>query len=175
MCVTWFIHVCDMIHSCVSQDSFMCVTWFIHVCDTARVYLIHKCGMTHSCVWHDSFMCVTWFIHVRGMIHSCVWHGEGIPHSSQVRYVSHIWMGHVTHMNGLCHTHEWVMAQVRYVRHASRSQSSVCTVSLVRFLSLSLSLPLSLSHDCSICDMSHVSGGVMSHVLYEWVTSHVNE
>jgi len=44
MCVTWLIHVCDMTHSCVWQDSFMCVTWLIHVCD-----------MTHSCVWHDSY------------------------------------------------------------------------------------------------------------------------
>jgi len=78
MCVTWLIHVCDMIHSCVWYDSFIYLPWLIHVCD-----------VTYSCVWHDSFMCVTWLLHsddssmwvswltaqhVCDMTHSCAWH-----------------------------------------------------------------------------------------------------
>jgi len=72
-CVTWRIHMCDiLIHICVWHDSFICVTWLIHICVTWRIHMCgmthpYMCDMTHSYVWHDSFiylwhaacMCVT--------------------------------------------------------------------------------------------------------------------
>jgi len=54
ICVTWFIHTCDM------PLAYVCHAWFICV-----AYLMHMCGMTHSCVRHDSFMCETWLYHMR--------------------------------------------------------------------------------------------------------------
>jgi len=82
-CVTWLIHVSDVMHSyvqpnfftwtplrwsCVWRDALMCVTWLIHACDVLQTYRIWRnifydlWGMTHS--W-DAFM---WLIHVT---HSC--------------------------------------------------------------------------------------------------------
>ena len=43
------IHMCDVTHLYVRQDSFICATWLIHMCD-----------MTHSYVRHDSCICATW-------------------------------------------------------------------------------------------------------------------
>ena len=84
MCVTWFIHMCDITHSYMWYDSskvpnrlevpdlgpivviivsLICVTWLIFMCD-----------MTHSYVWHNSFICVTWLILMCDMTHSYVWH-----------------------------------------------------------------------------------------------------
>ena len=62
ICVTWFIHACDLIHSCVWHDSFMCVTWLIDVCD-----------MILSYAWHNSFICVTWFICMYEARHTYAW------------------------------------------------------------------------------------------------------
>jgi len=56
ICMTWFIHVCNMTRLYVWHASFICVTW-----------LVHMCNMTHSYVRHDSFTCVTWLLHVRDM------------------------------------------------------------------------------------------------------------
>jgi len=80
-CVTWLIHVCDMIwshvfvmtHSHAWYDSFTCA-W--HILCSYVTWLIHNCDMIHSrvwndpftCVWHDSFTCV-WHDRI-----SCVWH-----------------------------------------------------------------------------------------------------
>jgi len=78
-CVTWHIHMCDMIysymltplnagrrmcdmpHSYVWHGSFICVTCLIHTCD-----------MAHSYVWHGSFICVTWLIHTCDVIQSYI-------------------------------------------------------------------------------------------------------
>ena len=49
ICVTWFIHMCDMTHSYVWHDSFISVTWLIHMCD-----------MIHSYVWQVSWPCWKW-------------------------------------------------------------------------------------------------------------------
>ena len=57
-CVTWRIHMCDMAHPYVWDDSLICVTW-----------LIHTCGTTHSYACHDSSICVPWLIHMRAMTH----------------------------------------------------------------------------------------------------------
>ena len=70
MCVTWLIHMCDVIPSYVWHDLFICVTWLIHMCD-----------MTHSYVWQDLFTCVKWLMHVwhdsfiSDVTHLYVWHG----------------------------------------------------------------------------------------------------
>jgi len=54
MCVTWPIHMRDMLHSHLGHGSFVCVTWLLCVYD-----------MTPLCVWHDSCVCVAWIL--------CVW------------------------------------------------------------------------------------------------------
>jgi len=39
----WLIHVCDLTHLCVWQDSFMCVTWLIRICrDSFTCNLIYS-------------------------------------------------------------------------------------------------------------------------------------
>jgi len=48
MCVMT-LHMSDMTHAFVWQDSCMCVTWLMHVCDK-----------TDACVWHETCMCLTW-------------------------------------------------------------------------------------------------------------------
>ena len=85
----WLIHMCDLTHPYVWQDSFICVTCLIHMCHMTHSYvchdsficvpwLIHMCDMTHSYVWHDSFICVTWLIHMCDMTHSYVCHDSFI-------------------------------------------------------------------------------------------------
>jgi len=92
MCVTWFIHLCDLTHWYVWHDSLivwhdssMCVTWPIDMCDMTHSYMWHDsmiceiwsidlCDMAHSYAWHDSLICVTWLIHTCDMTHSYVWH-----------------------------------------------------------------------------------------------------
>jgi len=88
-CVTCLTRVRDMTHVYEWRDSFICVTWQVHVCDVIRLCditlcnkeLLHvrhdwgtcvtcltrvrdmthvMCDMTRSYVWHDSFICVTW-------------------------------------------------------------------------------------------------------------------
>ena len=94
MCVTCFIHTCDMTHSYVRHDAWICVmtrrimcaTCFIDRCDMTHSYVrhdaficvktrrIHVCDMFHSYMWHDSFIRVAWRIHMFAMIHLHVWH-----------------------------------------------------------------------------------------------------
>jgi len=113
ICVTWRIHMCDVIYSHVWHDSFMCVTWLIHMCDVTYSYvwrdsficitwLIHVCDVTHSYVWHDSLMCVTYLahmcdrrIHVCDMTHSYVWHDS---------FICVTWL---IHMCDMTHSYVW--------------------------------------------------------------------
>jgi len=72
--VTWFIHICDMVHSYLRHDSFTRVTWLIYNFEMAHIYvwrdsllhvlsktqqdvtwLIYMCDRTRLYVWHDSF------------------------------------------------------------------------------------------------------------------------
>ena len=46
--------MCDMPHSYVWNDSCICVTCFIHMCDMTLTCLMH------IYVWHDSCICVAW-------------------------------------------------------------------------------------------------------------------
>ena len=76
ICVTWPIHMCDMIHPCM--------TWLVHMwhssftCDMPQAHSrdcigwqLHMRGMTHPYMWHDSF---EWQLHMRGMTHPLMWH-----------------------------------------------------------------------------------------------------
>jgi len=104
--VTWLIHMCDMTHSHIGQDSFMWVIWLTHVWViwlthvhdlTWRIrwsficvtWLTHICDMTHPYVWHDSLTYATWLIHMCDMTHSHMWHDSFIC----VTWIthSHIW------------------------------------------------------------------------------------
>jgi len=46
ICVTWHIHVCDMIHSHVLHDKFTCVTWL-----STRTTILQIFNCTHSYEW----------------------------------------------------------------------------------------------------------------------------
>ena len=75
---TGLIHICDMTHSYVWQDSFMCVTWMIYMCS-----MNHMCDMNQSCHTYKIIMWHIWNRHVTHM-------GEIV--------MSHTWNRHVTHM-----------------------------------------------------------------------------
>jgi len=90
MCVTCFMHMCDMTHSHVWHDTcvshrelsviysyvwcdpsvvshlFICVMWWDthvwHLIESCQSF-IHMCDVTHSHVWRASCTCVTWDIH----------------------------------------------------------------------------------------------------------------
>ena len=60
ICVTWPIHMFDMIHSQMWHNPFICATWLIHICDT-----------THSYVRHGSSTYVTRSIHMCDKSYVC--------------------------------------------------------------------------------------------------------
>jgi len=120
ICMWDLIHMWDMTHSYVGQDSIICGAWLIHMWH-ASIYMylgpdsfmcgrdactnmntwneavswIHSRDMTHSYVWHDAFICWTWLIHMWDIIHSCLW---GLTHS-------YVWRDSCMDMNiwKLCH------------------------------------------------------------------------
>ena len=60
---TW--HVCDLKHSRARHDSFICVTWLIHMCQMICLHVsleshLYACDAKHSRLWHGSLKCVTW-------------------------------------------------------------------------------------------------------------------
>jgi len=92
VCVTWFIHTCDMTHDVT------CLIYMRDVTNSIVTWLVHTRhdswrDVTHSYAWHDSYTYVTWLIrlwhdsiiwdtthdvtwpiHVLDMTHSLVWH-----------------------------------------------------------------------------------------------------
>jgi len=82
VCVTWFIHLCDMTRVCVVWDMINSHVWH----DWSKIVIFRQdscvCDVTHlrvtalMYVWRDSTMCdsvcVTWFIHLCDMAHVCV-------------------------------------------------------------------------------------------------------
>ena len=94
--VTWLIHICNMIHSClcymtnsyarhdsimsVWHDSFIYVIWLVHICDMTHSYMCHDSRRRRpswKCRW-KLFIYVTRLIHIRDMTHSYVWHDSFI-------------------------------------------------------------------------------------------------
>ena len=93
--------------------------------------VFYTCDMTYtrlaSCkeepvnayVWNNIFICMNdLFIHAYTISHD--------PHMNEARQESvtpHICMGHITHMQESCHTHELVMAHV-WMRHGTHMNAS---------------------------------------------------
>jgi len=126
MCVTWLIHMCDMVQVHTT-------TWLFDMCDMTCSYLwrvieIGRSHVTHikyvhipvhnsshasqnrkkSChTYQNCLICVTWLLpmtHVtsycRHMNESCHTHNEPLHIYAWV--MSHIWMSHVTHIMSHC-------------------------------------------------------------------------
>ena len=71
----------------------------------------------------------------------------------------HIWMGHVTHMNGSRHTYEWVMWHT-WMSHVTHMNESCHTHEWVMFHTWMTRC---------ITDMTHMNESCLTH---EWVMSH---
>jgi len=99
---TWLIHAWDRTHSYMRHDSFTYETWLIHIRD-----------MTHSYMRHDSFK---WDADESCLMCECV-----ISYIYQW-VMSHVWMSHVSYMNGSCLIYEWVMPHI-WMGHASQVSS----------------------------------------------------
>ena len=136
--VAWCVHLCVIMHSYVSHDSFICVTRRIHmrhdafICDTTHSYVswrIHMCGIclarhihmrhiTHSCTWHDEFIPSIWNIHVCDMMHSREWHDAIICKIRRKHFIicvySYIYRQTDTHTHTHTHTTR-VKLQVQYL------------------------------------------------------------
>jgi len=99
----WISHVTHMNESCHA-------TW--RSPDTH----INQNDIWMICVWYD------WFIYGLPYMNPLLWiicdtHMNGLALSIPIHIksvMSHIWMGHVTHVNESCHTHEWVMSCSQY-------------------------------------------------------------
>jgi len=120
----WMRHVTHMNEPCHPYEWVMSHTWVrahiwidrvTHICHTWMSHVSFMCGkyewqdsLPHNYLRgrNDSSISVTWLIDVCDMTHAylrlvwCDW------------VTSHIWMRHVTHMNGSCHTYEWVRAHI---------------------------------------------------------------
>jgi len=75
-CVTWLIHICDMMFSDVWHDSCIWVKWLVHMGAMTHSYdfLPALGSLQGAFVSHDSFIYVTWRIHMCDMTHSWAWH-----------------------------------------------------------------------------------------------------
>ena len=156
--ITLLLSFLDILHwqdeISVWHDSFICVTRLIHLCD-----------MTQPSVWHDSFICVTCLIHLCDMTRSSLWHDSIICVTGPFRMcdMMHIWISHGTHMNELCHTHEWVVR----INLCDMTQSYLCHDSFI-----CVTWRSSMWHHSSIW-MSHGTNMNESWHTYEWVMAHL--
>ena len=104
ICVTWRIHLYEMIHSYMWHDSSMCVTRLIHMRDTTLSYVWCWChvmcatGLRASCIWPDAFINVIPLIHVWGMPHSYVW---------QYSFICVTWLRHSFDMTQSYKWYDW--------------------------------------------------------------------
>jgi len=174
MCVTWFIHMCDMTHSHVWHDLFICVRYYSLICliwlivdDKGRWALMSHmcetwvCDMTHPHVWHDPFICVTGLSHMCDMTH-CRWQVEV---SSHFIYVWHEWVTWRIHDPHICSWHgsfihvTWILS---YVWH----DSVICVTWLIADDEWKWALMLHVCVTCEwvtwllwnhsyVCDMTH--------------------
>jgi len=76
--VLQFVAVCCSVLQCVAvccsacrEALYVCLTWPIHIWD-----MIHSCDVTHSYVWHDLFPGVTRLIYMGVMMNLYVWHNS---------------------------------------------------------------------------------------------------
>jgi len=104
VCAISLVHMCDMTHSHMWNDSSTYVTWIIHR-STSHHVINDMCDRTHSYVRHDSFICATWLIHMCNMMHSYVQHNS---------FVS-VLIIHVCHMTHLCLICDMTHSYVRYI------------------------------------------------------------
>ena len=172
-CVTWFfnvrhdsfirptrlIHMWDMAHFYVRHDSFVCVTWLIHMSDMTHSYAVWLIRL-----WHDAFVChmtysfVTWLTHTYDMTRLfCI--------------MSHIWMSHVTHMNGSCPTYEWFKSHmwISHVTHTNESHDAYeYATSLTQISRVTRMNKPCHSHEWVMFSvwMSHITH-IMVHIWYE--------
>jgi len=140
MFVTWNIHVRDITHSYVSNDSFTCVRWFAymchsslsymrvmpntHVCDMTPWHVWHDCFRCHSYVWHESYLRVIWLIQMFAVTRTDVWHiwqsSLIRSHTFGVRTLRHdsftcvTWHVHVLNRIFVCTYVHWIANAATY-------------------------------------------------------------
>ena len=113
ICVTHISHMSHiswcMSHICVTHMSHIYVTHMSHICVTP---ISHICvtPISHICVTHISHICVTYIIFRSRSVHEPYHIYECVTYScSFLQYVANLL---VTHMNDVCHTHEWVTSHI---------------------------------------------------------------
>ena len=91
----------------VSHGWFTRVAWLI-----CRFHEWHDPCISVTCLYvcHDWFICVTWHIHVRD--DSCI-------RATHLGVMSHMSMGHATHMHGSCQRYQWFIPHI-YTSHVTR-------------------------------------------------------
>jgi len=100
MYVTWLIHIYDVTHWCICDDSWISVTW------RTRMYEHFIFVNAESLyIWHDTSMYVKWLIHVRDVTHCCMWDDSFANESFHI-YMKSAWMHHVTNMKRT-HSQSW--------------------------------------------------------------------
>ena len=148
MYVTWRVHMFHMTQSYIQwrnvreQDTILYM-WYIN----CYIYVIYRMpGMPHIRE-RDSILCM-WYVEYNCLNRIYNWD------------MWHVWMGHVTYMNGSCHIYEWVMAHVQW-SHVPRSGISDTTC--VEYTCRQLRHATYVNGTCHIYEwgMSHVR---MSHV-----------
>ena len=90
--VTWLIHIYDVTHWCICDDSWISVTWRTRMHE--HFIFVNEDLL---CIWHDTLMYVKWLIHVRDVRHCCMW-DDSFANASFYTYMNSAWMHHVTNM-----------------------------------------------------------------------------
>ena len=132
----------------------------------------HTCGwvMSHMSMSHVTYEWVT----SRMALHTYL---EIVLYESCPLWISHmcigrVWIGHVTHMYGSCHTYEWVMSHI-WMRHVTYMNESCHTCEWVMS-------HMWMSHFTHVNESCHICEWVMSHMwmsdsTYEWIMLHIND
>ena len=112
----------DCADSCCT-DSFFPLEWWGHAKKNEEQHTATHCNTLQHTATHCNTLQHT-VTHCNALQHTIFSWKVGprtekwrTMHSSRVydskRFMSHIWMSHVTHMNELCHIYEWVMSHIR--------------------------------------------------------------
>jgi len=108
--------------------------------------------IAHLNHWYGKHECSALYFVGEAVDMSNIWMRHGIP----VYKWSHIWMGHVSHMNESCCTYEWVMSHI-WMSHVTHMNASCHTHGW------------HMSHIW----MHHITHMNESYHTYEWVMSHI--